>query len=174
MMTNQQQGQSQGWRNRIVGSGEKPASEFLSNPFNFRVHTALQTRALSGSLDSLGWIDDVIVNRKTGHLIDGHLRIALALAHKQTVPYKEVDLSPDEELQALLSLDPIAAMAGQDSSILETVLEQIESEDERVLEFLETLRDKSMADPLPQEERESEKEAPLHHCANCGHEWGDE
>lgn len=161
------------WRNRIIGHGEKSASEFLANPFNFRVHTALQTRALSGSLDSLGWIDEVIVNKQTGHLIDGHLRVALALVAKQTVPYKEVDLSEDEELQALLSLDPIAAMAGTDSNILETVLEQIESEDERVLEFLETLRDKSMAEPHPKDETKSERATPAHHCTKCGHEWSD-
>jgi hypothetical protein len=26
------------WRNRIVGSGELPASEFLANPGNWRIH----------------------------------------------------------------------------------------------------------------------------------------
>lgn len=162
------------WQNRIVNSGVKPASEFLANPFNFRVHTALQSRALAGSLDSLGWIDDIIVNVTTGRLIDGHLRVAMALAAgDEPVPYKEVELSETEELQAMLSLDPISAMAGRDSSILATVLEQIESEDERVLEFLETLRDKTMSDPLPKDESKIDRETPVHHCPSCGHEWSE-
>jgi ParB-like chromosome segregation protein Spo0J len=55
----------------------------------------------------------VIVNDRTGHLIDGHLRTIVALGHAQskTMPVVYVDLSADEERQALNLIDPISALA---------------------------------------------------------------
>ena len=129
------------WQNRIVSHGERPAKEFLANPFNYKIHTSLQDRALEGSLDSLGWIDEVIVNRRTGRVIDGHERITLALRKGEDtpVPYKEVDLSEAEELQALATLDPMIALAQTDSGKLDELLRQINSDDERIQEFLANL-----------------------------------
>jgi hypothetical protein len=133
------------WKNRIVDYGEKPAKEYLANPYNFRIHTALQERALQGSLDTLGWIDDVIENRQTGHLIDGHDRIVLAMRKGggTPVPYKLVDLTPDEEFQALLMLDPIAAMAATDNDKLEKLLALTNTDDQNVMEFLSSLAQKN-------------------------------
>ena len=34
--------QGQPWRNRIVGSGEKPASEYIAHHLNWRVHPRAQ------------------------------------------------------------------------------------------------------------------------------------
>lgn len=138
------QPQKEAWKNRIVGYGEKPAVEFLANPFNYKIHTALQDRAVEGSLDTLGWVDDVIENIQTGHLIDGHERVILAMRRgEQTpVPYKQVDLSEAEELQALATLDPLIALAQTDNSKLDELLHQINSDDERVQEFLTNLAEK--------------------------------
>jgi hypothetical protein len=132
------------WQNRIVGHGEKPAKEFLANPFNWKIHTALQERALEGSLDILGWIDEVIENVRTGRLLDGHDRIVLALRRGENtpVPYKQVDLSEDEEKQALALLDPIIALAQTDSGKLDELLREINSDDERIQEFLSNLAEK--------------------------------
>lgn len=59
------------WRNRIVGHGEQPASQFLANPNNWRVHPQSQRDALHGALNEVGWVQQVIVNRRTGYLVDG-------------------------------------------------------------------------------------------------------
>src|SRR5215216_3664597 len=100
------------WTNRIVGHGEKRASEFIANPLNWRKHPKRQKNAVKGSLDTLGWIDDVIINKRTGKIVDGHERVEEALANGDAmVPFKEVDLSPAEEAQALLMLDATAALA---------------------------------------------------------------
>jgi hypothetical protein len=37
-LTPNRAGSALSWRNRIVGSGVKPASEFMANPDNWRVH----------------------------------------------------------------------------------------------------------------------------------------
>lgn len=104
------------WRSRIVGHGEKPAKEFLANPFNWRGHPKYQADALEGVLDEVGWVDEVLENVRTGHLIDGHLRIRQALAHGEDtpVPYTQVDLSEEEEALVLATFDPLGAMAVTD------------------------------------------------------------
>ena len=67
------------WRNRIAGSGEESPDQLLANPRNFRRHPKHQQDALRGVLAEVGWVQDVIVNRTTGHLVDGHLRVELAM-----------------------------------------------------------------------------------------------
>jgi hypothetical protein len=127
----------QGWHNRIVGHDIKAAHDFLANPHNWRVHPAFQQETLGAILDEIGWIQDVIVNRRThpawpepergcDTLIDGHLRVQLALQQdaQAPVPVKYVDLSPDEERLALASFDPVGTLAEADRERLEHLLRQ--------------------------------------------------
>lgn len=129
------------WRNRITGHGELPASEFLANPLNWRVHPKFQQDALAGALNEIGWIDEVTVNRRTGRIVDGHLRVTMALrAGEHTpVPYREVDLSEEEESLALASKDPIAALAVTDDTQLAAVMQNIATGDEALIQMLEEL-----------------------------------
>jgi len=60
-------------RSRIVGSGEADPAALVANPRNWRTHPAEQGAALTGVLERVGWVQQVIVNRTTGHLVDGHL-----------------------------------------------------------------------------------------------------
>lgn len=163
----------QDWKNRIVDHGEKPAKDFLANPYNFRIHTAMQERALQGSLDSLGWIQDVIENKRTGHLIDGHDRIVLAMRKGEAtlVPYIQVDLTPDEEYQALLMLDPIAALAQTDGDKLEKLLSLTNADDANVMEFLANLAQKNnvVAPVFEEFDEDIAGEVEMISCPKCGH-----
>jgi len=97
----------EGWRDRIVGTGEADPKELLPNPKNWRKHPERQRRALSKALDRVGWVQDVIVNKTTGHLVDGHLRVALAQnAGAEAIPVTYVELSEQEEAAAALWLAP--------------------------------------------------------------------
>jgi len=99
-------------RVRIVGSGVKPASEFMAHPENFRQHPELQRAAVAESLETLGWIAPVIENVSSGYLLDGHERIWQAMQHgDEMVPYVQVELSDEEEALALLTFDAITEMA---------------------------------------------------------------
>lgn len=132
------------WRNRITGSGELPTSSFLANEGNWRIHPKNQQDGLGGVLGSIGWVQDVIVNRRTSEewgadrgvetLVDGHLRVTLALRQGDDtpVPVKYVDLTPAEEATVLATLDPIAAMAASDRDKLDSLMRQVQSDDERV------------------------------------------
>lgn len=125
------------WENRIVGSGVKPASQFIANPLNFRTHPQTQRDAVTASITTLGWLQQVIVNRRTGYLIDGHERVMNAMQHDdQDVPYIEVDLSPSEERLALATFDPIGEMATVDSEILDQLLRDVSTGEPALQELL--------------------------------------
>src|SRR5688500_6761108 len=87
-----------GWRNRIVGHADVAPADLVPNPANWRGHPPEQQRALAGALAEVGWVAEVLVNQTTGHVVDGHLRIELALARKEpSVPVTYVELSETEE-----------------------------------------------------------------------------
>ena len=66
---------------------------------------------------------EVLVNRTTGHIVDGHLRIELALARDEpTVPVTYFELTDEEERLVLASLDPLAAMASAEQEQLAALL----------------------------------------------------
>ena len=129
------------WKNRIVDQGVRPASEFLANPKNWRTHPERQRAAVEGSLNELGWIDTVIVNRRTGFLVDGHERLwqALKAGEDTPVPFIEVDLSPEEEALALTILDPIAGMATADRNKLDELMQEIQTGEEGLMSMLSEL-----------------------------------
>ena len=62
-------------RNRIVGHGEEDPASFVANPRNWRIHSRGQADALGAALAEVGWVQSVIVNRRSGFLINGHLRV---------------------------------------------------------------------------------------------------
>ncbi len=127
-------------QNRIVGSGEEPLDQIQFNPRNWRVHPLNQQNALKGVLEEVGWVQEVIVNKRTGNLIDGHLRCQLAAREgAKTIPVKYVDLSEDEEALVLATLDPIGAMAATDKQKLDELFAGIESENENVRKMMDEI-----------------------------------
>jgi len=118
-----------------------PAGEFLANPLNWRLHPEFQQDALSGALDEIGWVDEVTVNARTGRVVDGHLRVTLALrsSEKEPVPYREVDLSEEEEALVLATKDPIAALAATDPAQLSATLEMVSTGDAALQQMLDEM-----------------------------------
>jgi DNA modification methylase len=122
--------QAQAWQNRIVGEGVERPDQLLANPSNWRIHPKHQQDALSAVLDNVGWVQRVIINRTTGHIVDGHLRVLLADRRGETeVPVLYVDLTPDEELTILATIDPLSAMAATDSAKLAELLASVQTDD---------------------------------------------
>ena len=129
-----------GWRNRIVDHADVAPGDLVPNPRNWRSHPAEQGRALAGALRDVGWVAEVLVNRTTGNVVDGHLRIELALERgESSVPVTYVDLSEDEERLVLASLDPLAAMAGAEQEQLAALLDGLEPADEALRALLDDL-----------------------------------
>ena len=131
------------YKNRIIGSGEESLDDILFNPRNWRIHPLSQQDALKGILEEVGWVQQVIINKRTGNLVDGHLRCQLAAREgNKTIPVLYVDIDEAEELLVLSTLDPIAAMAVTDKAKLEELLADIESENENVQKMLDDIATK--------------------------------
>src|SRR5450759_4129058 len=125
------------WRSRIVGSGEEAPDQLVANPLNWRNHPDPQRDALRGSLTEVGWVQQILVNRQSGHVVDGHARVEEALSRNEpTVPVLYVDLSPEEDALVLATLDPIGAMATADTAKLEELLAGISVDDAGLLALL--------------------------------------
>lgn len=117
------------WKNRLIGVGEEAPDQLLANPHNFRIHPEAQQDELSKVLEEVGWVQRIIVNRRTGHVVDGHLRVSLALARgEEKVPVTYVDISEREERLILAVMDPLAAMAGRDQEKLKELTDDVLAE----------------------------------------------
>lgn len=118
------------WRNRIVGyeAAVDPA-QLRANPKNWRLHPKAQRDALRGTLSEVGWVDTVLVNTTTGHVVDGHARLEEALASGSTVPVIYAELTEAEEALVLATLDPITAMADTDQTKLGALVAEISVDD---------------------------------------------
>jgi DNA modification methylase len=114
--------------------------QLLANPANWRRHPCEQQRALGAALGEIGWVQHVIVNTTTGHVVDGHLRVELAMSRDEpTVPVTYVELSEDEERLVLATLDPLAAMATAEKDQLAQLLASLQPEDDVLASLLRDL-----------------------------------
>lgn len=127
------------WRNRIVGYDVVEADQLLANPANWRIHPKAQQDALTGVLDDVGWVQEIIVNKTTGHVVDGHMRVEVAITRGESVPVKYVELTEAEELLILATIDPISAMAATDAAQLENLLQSVNSDSAAVQAMLAKL-----------------------------------
>lgn len=122
---------SVGWRNRIIGEAMVEPALLLSNPSNWRKHPEAQRRALTRVLDTIGWVGRVLVNKRTDHIVDGHLRVELAAKRGEAVvPVLYVDLTELEESKILALLDPIGDMAQASPEALLALIAEVPKVDE--------------------------------------------
>ncbi len=160
----------QTWRNRIVGHGEEAPDQLLANPGNWRIHPKAQQDALAGVLDEVGWVQDIIVNRQTGHVVDGHLRVSLAISRREsTVPVVYVDLDPAEEALVLATIDPLSAMAAADKEQLDSLLREVQTSDEAVNGLLNDLRMEVARQELKEERQKRDMYGTL--AVVDGYDW---
>jgi DNA modification methylase len=160
------------WRSRIVDRGEAAPADLVANPRNWREHPPAQRDALAGLLDQVGWVQDVVVNRRTGRLVDGHLRVELAKARGEPlVPVVYVDLAEDEEALVLASLDPLAAMATADPEKLSALLGDAKANDEALRAMLTQLGSRAGAAAAGLTDPDVVPEPPEEPVARHGDLW---
>lgn len=164
---------SQPWQNRIVGYSQEPPDQLLANPQNWRTHPSNQADALRGVLDQVGLVQNVIVNERTGRLIDGHLRVLEALKSGQPLmPVTLVDLDEDEERLILATLDPLSALAGTDAGQLAALLEDLSTDSPAVAAMLDDLA--QQAGIVPEVSKVESGHVPQPFtctCPECGHSF---
>jgi hypothetical protein len=153
-------------RNRIIASENVSPKDVKKNVLNFRKHPKKQRDALAATLQQIGWIQDVIVNKRTNTLIDGHLRLQIAIENKEaTIPVKYVDLDESEEKLALATFDPISALAETEKQTLDALFRELpDALPTEIQEMLSSLADIKIDGESSAPKNEAKKKL----CPNCG------
>lgn len=168
---------AQPWHNRITGYGEEAPDQLLAHPANWRLHPKHQQDALAGVLREVGVVQNVIVNKQSGFVVDGHLRVALALRDGQPlIPVTYVDLSESEEALILATLDPIGSFAATDAAKLDALLREVTTGDAAVQTMLDDLAQSAglltgEGVEFKEYDESIENEVQFCECPNCGHKF---
>lgn len=132
------------WKNRIVSHDNIDPKMLIENPFNMAIHTDMQKQLMTGVFDEIGWLQSVIVNTTTNHIIDGHMRISLAIKNNQdSVPVSYVELDDEEEKKALMSINPIAMMVVEKKEKVEEILRSISPNNKDFGVLLKSIADRN-------------------------------
>jgi len=90
------------WPNLIAGHGSRAPHSLDLNPLNPTGHGPDDMERIDANPMEFGWIQPVTVNQVTGHVIDGHSRVRLAITHGQKlVPVTYVDLTAAQEARLM-------------------------------------------------------------------------
>ncbi len=119
-------------RNRIVRHAKVRAGDLVPHELNPRTHPAGQRKALAELYREVGFARSLLAYELPDgrlKLIDGHLR--RDMDPEMQVEVEIIDVSDEEARKLLLSLDPLAALAGHDSDCLDRLrsLTQTDSDD---------------------------------------------
>lgn len=131
-------------RDRIKELRRVPASELVPNPKNWRTHGTDQRDVLKGILADVGMADAALVRELDNGslmLIDGHLRAETT--GDAMIPVLVLDVTEAEADKILLTLDPLAAMAGADKVQLDSLIRQAELQAPAVEEMIAALADEA-------------------------------
>ena len=134
-------------RDRIKEFRRVSATTLLPHPKNWRVHNDRQRSILRGIFAEVGYADALLVRELSDgslQLIDGHLRAETT--PEQQVPVLVLDLNDAEADKLLAVLDPLAAIAETNQTMLDSLLANIETENVAVQEFLRGMADSSSSD----------------------------
>ncbi len=165
------------WQSRLSTDIKMvPANQLQANPFNARRHPGPQREALRGSLDTLGFVAPILVGKQTQLVLDGHARVEEALTRNEEMllPVIEVDITEDEEKLFLASFDWITALATYDRDSLDSLLQDVSTDDERLQTMLsEMAKDQGLyiPDDFPEYDESIEDSVEYHTCPHCGEKF---
>ena len=120
---------TQQWQNRIVGHEDVDPMTLRGHTKNIRTHASAQRRLLEAALDDLGHVGKIVVSQRTRRVLNGHLRVELAIGRDaETIPVTWIDVDEDEELVVLAFFDQIGEGAEIDPAKLKSTLSQVTTE----------------------------------------------
>lgn len=114
------------WRLLVTAHDLVRPSDLINHPENARAHPKPQQEAVRAAIHELGFVGEILVSKRSGRILDGHLRVAEALRDGQeVVPVGWVECDSDEqELAILATHDPLGAMATADRTQLAALAEK--------------------------------------------------
>jgi len=117
---------NQPWQNRIVGHEDVDPLTLRAHAKNIRTHASAQRRLLESALDELGHVGKIVVSQRTRRVLNGHLRVELAIGRDEpTIPVTWIDVDEAEELVVLAFFDQIGEQAEIDATKLQHTFSQV-------------------------------------------------
>jgi hypothetical protein len=111
------------WRFLMTHLSYEDPEQLLAHPYNWRIHAGHQRAAMEAALSEIGWAGVVLVNDVTGNVLDGHLRVDLAIqAQEPAVPVLHLEATEEQEKLILATYDPLGALAVADRAKLTELL----------------------------------------------------
>lgn len=133
-------------RNRIIRQEMLDPRSLMAHEHNWRTHSDAQREAMRAMLQRVGFVAPVMVNERTGRLVDGHLRVEIAVEENMAeLPVDIVDLTEEEEATVLAAYDPLGTLAGIDPGDQLYVLGLVRSQEDELQRFLDTLEAEAQA-----------------------------
>jgi len=161
------------FKNRIVGHGTIDPKELQFNPHNPREHSKFQREVMDDTLKSVGWIQDLIINKTTGNVIDGQMRGENAIKNNETeIPVTYVELTEDEEREALLMFDQIGALAHINKTRLSEIINNTVERTKATSALARQIASKSKL-RTPKEETEETEQRPTAKTDMLEDKWKD-
>src|SRR5271166_4951743 len=111
-------------RNRIKRHVRVRAGDLVPHELNPRLHSQTQQQALAALYEQIGFARSLLAYELADgrlKLIDGHLRAQMD--PEQEVEVEVLDVDDAEARALLLSIDPLAQLAGYDTQLLEELRE---------------------------------------------------
>jgi hypothetical protein len=138
------------WHLRVVAHDLVDPSDLINHPDNFRGHPVAQREALEAAIEEVGFVGEVLVSRRSGRILDGHLRVAEAIRTGQAVvPVGWIDCQSDEDEAAILAThDPIGAMATADRQKLAELAAKAQVQADPLKVMLAGLAARSKREPV--------------------------
>lgn len=156
-MTKKIQAATPALRVRNKGLRKVRVADLTDAEFNFRIHPESQAEALDGAIDELGFhgypLCYELPDGSLG-LYDGHLRKARLLERfgpDTEIEVAVTDFDEAEAKKAMLSTDPLAAMAEADAEKLDELLREVETGNEALAEMLTALAEENGIVPAESE-----------------------
>ena len=152
-------------RNRIKQHTTAKKKDIRPNPNNWRTHPQAQTDSLISLINSIGYVDELLViDDPTGEckylLVDGEARWSIA-NDNDDLPVSVLDITEAEANIVLATFDPISSFAGSEASKLDELMKDIDIksfEDDMQKEMAKLLNRVDNNYGIPQLEAEQEWE----------------
>lgn len=140
---------------------QTPIKDLKEAPYNPRTINKKEFAGLIKSLEVFGFVDPVIANRTTGHIVGGHMRVeAWKALGNDTVPVIWVDLDDKAERKLNVILNSQAISGRYDEVKLAEVLQNFKTDDDYTALRLDKL------DPYHNTRPPREYIAECPHCLN--------
>lgn len=153
-------------------------------PGNARQMDEAHMVALKASIERFGYVEPIVYNKRTGHIVGGHQRYSVLLAEGvKEATMVVVDMEPDEEMAANITLnnpeiegewdDTAADLIGQVQGAAPELFGALRMGELR--DFVEGMRPKQSEDSYSEKNKEIDLDGMAKEfdtkCPCCGFEW---